>query len=83
MRIMDVFLMFPALLLAIAVVSVLGNEPVQRAARDRRRGHPGLCADHAASVLTVREQDFVTASRALGERPAGAILLRRVHAQLR
>ena len=47
MRVMDVLLVFPALILAIAIVTVLGPGPHQRPARDRHRGDPDLRADHA------------------------------------
>ena len=47
MRIMDVLLVFPSLLLAIAIVTAARAGPDQRPARDRHRGDPGLCPDHA------------------------------------
>jgi ABC-type dipeptide/oligopeptide/nickel transport system permease subunit len=77
MRIMDVFLTFPALLLAIGVVSALGNSLVNAQLAIAIVAIPVYARIMRASVLSVREQDFVTASRALGERP-WSILLRRV-----
>ena len=47
MRVMDVFLVFPALLLAIAIVTVLGNGLVNALLADRHRGHPHLRPHHA------------------------------------
>jgi peptide/nickel transport system permease protein len=77
MRIMDIFLTFPALLLAIAVVSALGNGLFNAQLAIATVAIPVYARIMRASVLSVREQDFVTASRALGERP-WSILLRRV-----
>ena len=68
MRFMDVLLVFPALLLAIAIVTVLGLEPDQRPDRDRAswrsRSTPASCAPRCCPSA---RHDFVTASRALGE----------------
>jgi peptide/nickel transport system permease protein len=77
MRIMDVFLTFPALLLAIGVVSALGNSLFNAQLAIAVVAIPVYARIMRASVLSVREQDFVIASRALGERPWG-ILMRRV-----
>jgi peptide/nickel transport system permease protein len=77
MRIMDVFLTFPALLLAIGVVSALGNGLLNAQLAIAVVAIPVYARIMRASVLSVREYDFVTASRALGERP-WSILLRRV-----
>jgi ABC-type dipeptide/oligopeptide/nickel transport system permease subunit len=77
MRIMDVFLTFPALLLAIGVVSALGNSLFNAQLAIAVVAIPVYARIMRASVLSVREHDFVTASKALGERPWG-ILLRRV-----
>jgi ABC-type dipeptide/oligopeptide/nickel transport system permease subunit len=77
MRIMDVFLVFPALLLAIAIVTVLGNGLLNAQLAIGLVAIPVYARIMRASVLSVRESDFVTASRALGERP-WSILLRRV-----
>ena len=77
MRIMDVMLVFPALLLAIAIVTVLGNGLVNAQLAIALVAIPIYARIMRSSVLSVREQDFVTASRALGEGGAG-ILVRRV-----
>ncbi len=47
MRFMDVLLAFPSLLLAIAIVTVVGPKPGQCAPRDRHRLDPDLRAHHA------------------------------------
>ena len=77
MRSMDVLLVFPALLLAIAVVTVLGKGLINAMLAIGIVAIPIYARIMRSSVLTVREQDFVTASRALGESPLG-ILRRRV-----
>jgi ABC-type dipeptide/oligopeptide/nickel transport system permease subunit len=77
MRVMDVLLVFPGLLLAIAIVTVLGPSLINAQLAIAVVGIPVYARIMRASVLTVREQDFVTASRALGERGPG-ILLRRI-----
>ena len=69
---MDVVLAFPALLLAIAIVTVLGSGPDQRPDRDRHRVDPDLRPGHARVRRSPSaENDFVTASRALGESSRG------------
>ena len=77
MRIMDVFLVFPALLLAITIVTVLGPGLNNAMLAIGIVAIPIYARVMRASVLSVREQDYVTAARALGERPLG-ILVRRV-----
>ena len=66
MRIMDVFLAFPALLLAIAIVTVLGNGLFNAIIAISIVTIPIYARLVRSSVLSIREQDFVTADRALG-----------------
>jgi len=77
MRIMDVFLVFPALVLAIAIVTVLGAGLINAQLAIGIVAIPVYARIMRASVLSVRERDFVTASRALGESQRG-ILFRRI-----
>jgi ABC-type dipeptide/oligopeptide/nickel transport system permease subunit len=77
MRIMDVFLVFPALVLAIAIVTVLGAGLINAQIAIGVVAIPVYARVMRASVLSVRERDFVTASRALGESGRG-ILFRRI-----
>ncbi len=77
MRLMDVLLAFPALLLAIAIVTVLGSGLVNAQLAIGIVAIPIYARIMRASVLSIRERDFVTASRALGESSAG-LLLRRI-----
>jgi peptide/nickel transport system permease protein len=77
MRFLDIVLAFPSLILAIAIVSVLGSGLFQAQVAIAIVSVPVYARVIRASVLSVREADFVTASRALGESPAG-ILRRRI-----
>jgi peptide/nickel transport system permease protein len=77
MRIMDVLLVFPALLLAIAIVTVFGKGLVNAALAVGLVAIPIYARITRASILTTREQDYVVASRALGESQKG-LLFRRV-----
>ncbi len=66
MRIMDVLLAFPALLLAIAIVAVLGPGLINALLAIGIVSIPSYARVMRASVLTVKEQDFIAAERALG-----------------
>lgn len=66
MRIMDVLQAFPFLLLAIAIVSVLGPGLTNAMLAIAIVSIPTYARVVRASVLSVREQAFVEASRALG-----------------
>jgi ABC-type dipeptide/oligopeptide/nickel transport system permease subunit len=77
MRVMDVMLAFPYLLLAIAIVAVLGPGLTNALIAIMIVEIPGFARIARASVLSVKEMDFVTADRALGVSPA-RILFRRI-----
>jgi peptide/nickel transport system permease protein len=85
MRVMDVLLAFPALILAIFLatafatldVPFLGDKLFNAMLAIGFVAVPVYARVMRASVLSIRERDFVTASRALGE-SGGGILLRRV-----
>jgi ABC-type dipeptide/oligopeptide/nickel transport system permease subunit len=77
MRIMDVVLAFPFLLLAIAIVSVLGPGLTNAMLAIAIVSIPLYARVVRASVLSVREMAFVEASRALGA-SNWQILFRRV-----
>jgi peptide/nickel transport system permease protein len=66
MRLMDVLLAFPALLLAIAIVAVLGPGLRNALIAIGIVSIPAYARVVRASVLSIREQEFVSASRALG-----------------
>jgi peptide/nickel transport system permease protein len=76
MRTMDVLLVFPALLLAIAIVSALGPGLLNAQLAIGIVAIPVYARIMRASVLGVRESDYITASRALGESAAGLVFRR-------
>lgn len=77
MRFMDVILGFPALLLAIAIVAVLGPGLRNALIAIAIVTMPQYARVTRAQVLGLKESDYVSASRALGASPT-QILLRRV-----
>jgi peptide/nickel transport system permease protein len=66
MRVMDVLLAFPSLLLAIAIVTMLGPGLINALLAIGIVSIPSYARVVRSSVLTVREMDFVMATRALG-----------------
>ncbi len=66
MRVMDVLLAFPSLLLAIAIVTVLGPGLQNALLAIGIVSIPAYARVVRASVLSVREMEFVSATRALG-----------------
>ncbi len=77
MRIMDIVLSFPALILAISIVTLLGPGVYNAVAAVVIVSIPLYARLTRSAVLSTREKDFVTASRALGESSTG-ILRRRI-----
>ena len=77
MRFMDVILAFPSLLLAIAIVTALGSSYLNALYAITIVSIPIYARIVRSSVMSIRENDFVTASRALGESPVG-LLTRRI-----
>ena len=69
MRLMDVLLAFPALILAIAIVTVLGPGLINALIAIGIVTIPAYARVLRASVLTVKEQDYIMADRALGVPP--------------
>jgi ABC-type dipeptide/oligopeptide/nickel transport system permease subunit len=74
MRIMDVLLAFPSLLLSIAIVAVLGPGLINALLAISFVSIPVYARIVRASVLQVKEQDFIAASRALGASPLGLLI---------
>ncbi len=66
MRAMDILMAFPALLLAIAIVTVLGEGLINALLAIAIVSIPGYARIVRSSVLAVKGLDYVTASRALG-----------------
>jgi ABC-type dipeptide/oligopeptide/nickel transport system permease subunit len=77
MRLMDVVLAFPSLLLAIAIVTALGQSLLNALLAIGVVSIPIYARVVRSSILSTRENDYVTASRALGESGLG-ILMRRI-----
>jgi peptide/nickel transport system permease protein len=77
MRVMDVLLAFPSLLLAIAIVTVLGPGLQNALLAIGIVSIPAYARVVRASVLSVREMEYVSATRALGG-DAVQILFRRI-----
>ena len=66
MRIMDVLMAFPSLLLAIAIVSVLGTGLINALLAIGIVSIPRFARLVRSTVLTVRDLEYVQASRAMG-----------------
>jgi len=77
MRVMDVVLGFPSLLLAIAIVSAFGPGLRNALIAIAVVSIPQYARVMRAQVLSIKETDYVTASRALGAKPY-QIVFRRV-----
>ncbi|WP_376790838.1 ABC transporter permease [Thermoflexus sp.] len=75
MRVMDVILAFPSLLLAIAIVSVLGPGLINALLAIGFVSIPVYARILRASVLTVKELDYVMAARAVGASPVRVLFV--------
>jgi len=69
MRIMDVVLAFPALLLAISIVTILGPGLLNALIGISITFIPQYARLSRASVLSIKEREFIVAQHALGARP--------------
>jgi ABC-type dipeptide/oligopeptide/nickel transport system permease subunit len=76
MRIMDVLMAFPSLLLAIAIVSVLGMGLINALLAIGIVSIPRFARLVRSTVLSVKELDYVQASRALGASPMHILFMR-------
>lgn len=74
MRIVDIFLAFPSLILAVVVVAVLGPGLENVLIALALVGWPGYARLLRGEILSVRERDFVEAARAMGSRDLKIIL---------
>ena len=66
MRLVDIFLAIPSILLAIAVVSALGQSALNLMIAVGLCTVPSFAQVTRASVLTVRNNEYIEASRAIG-----------------
>jgi peptide/nickel transport system permease protein len=73
MRIMDGILAFPMLILALGIIAVLGPDLVNAMIAIAIVNVPGFARLVRGQVLSIREQDYVQAARALGQRHGGII----------
>ncbi|MBC8537026.1 ABC transporter permease [Feifania hominis] len=74
MRIMDVFMAIPSILLAISIVAALGNGMWNLLLALSISGVPRFARIVRSSILTVKGQEFVEAARAYGTTDTGIIL---------
>lgn len=77
MRIVDIQLAFPSLLLAIAILAVLGSSVVNVIVVLSIASWATFCRVARAQTLTIRHAEFVQAARAIGA-PSATILWRHV-----
>lgn len=66
MRVMDIFQAIPAILMAIAVVAVLGNGILQLVVAMSIAFMPNVAKTCRAAIFTVKGSEYVDASRAIG-----------------
>ncbi len=76
MRMLDVILAFPYLLLAIAIVTVLGPGLINALIAIAIVSIPVYARVLRASVLSIKETDFVLADHSIGVRPVRILFLR-------
>lgn len=76
MRTMDVLMAFPSILLAIAIVTVLGTGLINALLAIGIVSIPRFARLIRATILSVKELDFVQASRALGGSPLHILFAR-------
>jgi peptide/nickel transport system permease protein len=74
MRITDVVLAFPGIVLALAIAGVLGPGLFNVMIALAITGWPGYCRVMRGQVLSIKGNDFVEAARAIGVTDAGIIL---------
>lgn len=73
MRVMDVFLAIPSILLAIAIVSALGPSLFNLMLAISVSSVPSYARIVRASVLSIRDQEFIEAAKAIGANDARII----------
>lgn len=77
MRVMDIFLSIPILLLAIMIVTALGSSMMNLMIAIGLASMPTFARVVRASVLSVKDQEYVEAARAIGAK-TGHIILRHI-----
>lgn len=74
MRIMDVFLAIPSILLAISIVSALGSSMPNLMIAVGVSSIPSYARIVRASVLSIKDQEFIEAARAIGAKDSRIII---------
>ncbi len=74
MRICDIFLAIPGLVLAMCVSAALGTGIVNTCIAMAITATPGLVRQIRASIILLRDQEFIEASKAFGGSNAGIII---------
>ncbi len=74
MRMTDIFLSFPALLLAMAICAAVGSNIWNVVIAIAVTTAPRFCRLVRGSTLSVKKEEYVEAARALGQRPVKIIL---------
>ena len=74
MRAMDIFLAIPSILLAIAIVSALGTSMINLMIAVGISSIPSYARIVRASVLSIKDQEYIEAARAIGAKDARIIL---------
>ena len=77
MRFIDIMMAFPGILLALAIVAVLGPSLVNLIIAIGLNSVPGFSRVARGAVISIKKNDYVTAARAIGESEM-SILLRYV-----
>lgn len=74
MRTMDIFLAVPSILLAITIVSALGTSMINLMIAVGISSIPNYARIVRASVLSIKDQEFIEAARAIGAKDSRIIL---------
>lgn len=74
MRAMDIFLAIPSILLAIAIVSALGTSMLNLMVAVGISSIPSYARIVRASVLSIKDQEFIEAAKAIGAKDTRIIL---------
>ncbi|MDR7856716.1 ABC transporter permease [Tissierella sp.] len=74
MRIMDIFLSIPSILLAISIVSALGPSMLNLMIAVGVSSVPSYARIVRASVLSIKDQEFIEAARAIGAKDSRIII---------
>ncbi len=74
MRLMDIFLAFPGMILALAIISIVGPGLIGIIIATSVYSIPQFARVSRASVISVKENDYVEGARAIGESNVNIVL---------